>query len=754
MKKRKLFRGRLVLPLGLGFLWLLFLLVLAIWSVRSERSHVASMAEREARAFFQQVVVTRAWNAAHGGVYVLSTPENPPNPYLPEEDRTVETVQGVTLTKVNPAYMTRQISAIAKDDHEVQFNITSLDPIRPENVADEWEVKALQGFKQGAKDKFEMVGTPKGVFFRYMAPLKTEQKCMRCHAQYGHVGKSILGGISVTFSAAPLIETRKSSVAQTHIAFTLIFLVGFVGISWSTYQIQKKREEAEKANQTKSVFLANMSHDMRTPLNGIMGMTELMQKKGLGKIQGRYADMVRHSAWTLLEIITDITDFSRLESGRLELSEKPFDIRSMLDDVLNIFRFESANKGLSLTGIVADNLPLYLKGDAFRLKQVITNLVANAVKFTPKGWVAVRISMDDTKLTDGRIRLRVEVEDTGIGIPDAELEYIFESFRQVDDSYAKKHEGSGLGLAICSQLVTMMGGTISVSSISGQGSTFSFDVTLEESDEIETGLVLEKAGVADIASTSPRRILVAEDNLLNQTFAKEILEGAGHDVVIAENGREAIEYLKKSAFEIVFMDVQMPQMDGLEATRRIRDGEAGEAGLTIPIIAATAFAVRGDKEKCLEAGMSGYVVKPLASHDLLSAVVTYTGSKDEKDIQPMAEIKSGLETVINVDAALARLGNRRDLFDKLAATFLDDTPPKLADLTENIAAGNMDEVLRLAHGLKNSAGMIQAVEMADVAQELEMAVRNERLTEIPELFDRLKEATKTVMSALKQMAEG
>ncbi len=754
-------KGRLIWPLGLGMLWLLFLFVLALWSVRSERSHVASMAKREAKAFFQQVVVTRSWNAGHGGVYVLATPDNPPNPFLRKKDQTIETTQGGILTKINPAYMTRQLSTIAQKDHEVQFHITSLDPVRPGNRADNWEALALHEFKEGAKEKFEMVESRNGQVFRYIAPLYAEKQCMRCHADYGHADKAILGGISVSFSAAPLIQARKSSVAQTHIAFTLIFLVGFVGICGSTYQIQKKREEAEKANRTKSVFLANMSHDMRTPLNGIMGMTELMQKKGLGQTQGRYADMVRHSAWTLLEIITDITDFSRLESGRLELSEKTFDIRKILDDSLNIFRFESANKGLSLGGDVADDVPRLLKGDAFRLKQVVTNLVGNAVKFTQKGYVVVHMSLDSDltgKNLDPteKIRLKVEVEDTGIGVPEDEQPYIFESFRQVDDSYAKKHEGSGLGLAICSQLVTMMGGTISVSSVPGRGAAFTFDVILELPGEAEADQAVEEIEEVEVPSVPPNRILVAEDNPLNQTFAKEVLEEAGHEVILAENGREALEIMQKDHFDIVFMDVQMPQMDGLEATRRIRAGETGEAGRTIPIIAATAFAVQGDKEKCLEAGMSGYVVKPLASHDLLMAVAQHSASQDDdktSDDSPVTSESTGAETVLDVDAALVRLGNNQALFDKLAVTFLDDTPPKLADMAEHIATGNMVEVLRLAHGLNNSAGMIQAVEMAGVAQALEMAVRDERLAEVPELFDRLRQESESAMTALGKLLE-
>lgn len=753
-EKRRPLGRRLAWPLGLGFLWLLFLLVLAVWSVQSERKHMAGMAEREAKAFFQQIVVSRAWNAAHGGVYVLATPNNPPNDYLPEEVRTLTTDDGRTLAMINPAYMTRQISTIATEDHEVKFHITSLDPIRPGNKADEWETRALQEFNRGVAEKFDLVDTSSGRFFRYMAPLPARQYCMNCHAKYGHENKAILGGISITFLADPLIESRKSSVAQTHLAFSLIFLVGFVGICSSTYLVQQKREEAERANRTKTMFLANMSHDMRTPLNGIMGMTELLQKKGLGREQSRYAELVRHSARTLLEIITDITDFSRLESGRLELSETVFNVRDMLEDTLAVFRFESGNKGLELAAVVAPDVPEVLKGDAFRLKQVIANLVGNAVKFTMEGGVTVRVSVDGgASVGGGRVRLGVTVEDTGIGIPEEEQVDIFESFRQVDDSYAKKHEGSGLGLAICKQLVTMMGGFISVHSEPGKGAVFSFDVLLALPSPAETGSVLAAHEEPVVEAVSPRRVLVAEDNVLNQTFALDILEEAGHSVTIAGNGVQAVEALRSGEFDIVFMDVQMPEMDGLEATRRIRSGEAGEKAQRVPIVAATAFAVRGDREKCLEAGMNGYVVKPLQSRDLLMAVAKFTATDSDTEVPDMAPQPTESKSVIDVEGALARLGGRRELFNKLAVTFLADTPPKLAELAGRMGEGNMQEVLRLAHGLKNSAGMIQATDMSGVAQDLEMAVREDRLTEVPELFDGLMAAAELALTDLKRLTE-
>lgn len=747
-------RGRLLLPLGLGLLWLLFLLVLAIWSVQSERGHMDAMAEREAKAFFQQIVVTRAWNAAHGGVYVLSTSANPPNKYLDAEDRSIETMQGMLLTKINPAYMTRQVSSIAQADHEVKFHITSLDPIRPENKADGWEAAALKSFEDGkSKERFELVQGKSDAMFRYIAPLYSQQQCMRCHARYGHEGKNILGGISVSFSAAPLIQARKSSVAQTHIAFSMIFFVGFIGICGSTYQIQKKREEAEKANRTKSMFLANMSHDMRTPLNGIMGMTELLQKTGLDKEQGRHADMVRHSAWTLLEIITDITDFSRLESGRLELSRKNFNVRELLADTLDVFNFESKNKGLVLLKEVESTVPKVLYGDAFRLKQIISNLVGNAIKFTHEGSVSIRfyLGAEASDMADSVVRLNVEVEDTGIGIPREEQAFIFESFRQVDGSYAKAHEGSGLGLAICKQLVGMMGGAIQVESEPGRGALFRFEVALSPARGRDDVLLAHGNSGSDSLPTRSCRILVAEDNVLNQTFAKVILEDAGHEVTLASNGLEAIRALRSHCFDIVFMDVQMPQMDGLEAVVRIRRGEAGEKSRAIPIIAATAFATPDDLQQCMNAGMNGCVVKPLASQDLLKAISRYVEVRSIRESHVPTEMK---DVVIDVKQALDRLGGRYELYQKLAQTFLEDTPQKVSELKDAVAADNMEEVLRLSHGLKNSAGMVQATVLSDASYALEMAVREERYSDIQVLLEVLEVELSRASEALQAEVEG
>jgi len=760
-KKAKSKMNRWAWPLGLGVAWLIFLLVLAIWSVQSERAHVTSMAEREAKAFFQQMVVTRSWNAAHGGVYVVATPDNPPNPYFKREDRSLETMQGITLTKVNPAYMTRQLSTIARYEHDVQFHITSLDPVRPANKADEWESVALREFERGGKEKFSLVETGGKHFFRYMAPLLAEKGCMRCHDEYGHKGKRLLGGISVTFLADPLINARKSSVAHTHLVFSLIFLVGFIGICGSTYLVQTKRAEAEQANRTKSVFLANMSHDMRTPLNGIMGLTELMQKKGLSQTQSRYADMVRHSAWTLLEIITDITDFSRLESGRLELTKTVFEMKQLLDDALAIFRFESENKGLVLSATVSPDVHRLLKGDAFRLKQVITNLVGNAVKFTEHGIVAVRVSSGGEvfEVNGGRsrnVRVLVEVSDSGIGIPQERQQDIFESFRQVDDSYAKHHEGSGLGLAICRQLVTMMGGSISVRSVLGEGATFSFDVILEVPEKGEFSAEVSDAETAVISAVRPRRVLMAEDNSLNQTFAVEILEEAGHPVSVAANGYEVLELLRNNEFDIVFMDIQMPEMDGLEATRCIRAGEAGEHAKRVPIVAATAFALPGDRQACLDAGMNGFVLKPLTSEDLLQAVVKYTGiaGKTGKAIaESMKRTTKKVKPVLDMAGALERLGGRKGLFKKLVCAFQDDAPSKLADLSDAVRDGRIQDVLRLAHGIKNSAGMIEATALSNAAFALEMAAREDRLMEIPELHDILGRAAEDVLFALHQIVE-
>jgi signal transduction histidine kinase/DNA-binding response OmpR family regulator len=481
-----------------------------------------------------------------------------------------------------------------------------------------------------------------------------------------------------------------------------------------TEALEETMHRAMAASQSKSEFLANMSHELRTPMTGVLGMIDLVLDSRLTPDQREHLDTAQRCAHSLLSLLNDLLDLSKIEAGRMALEKIPFELRRLVDDCVSSQLPKARQKGIDLVCQVEPSVPARVVGDPLRLRQILTNLVNNAVKFTETGSVTVRLKAV-SEVGSSQFTLNLEVKDTGAGIPADKLPVIFEKFTQADGSITRRYGGTGLGLAITRKLVDMHGGEIWAHSEEGRGSSFQVSLPYERAQPAASPAAPAEYGSAvGDAQRKPRaRILVVEDNLVNQKVVAAILRKRGYLIEIANNGQEALERLDACECSLVLMDVQMPVLDGLETTRRIRRKERFRS---LPILAMTAHAMTGDRERCLGAGMNAYISKPVHPSHLLATI--------ESLLEPGATDRPAEHrAAVNRGRGAPLTGPDQDLVEEMVQLFLQLAPERVDKLQAAAARGDAAGVLMQARALKGAASRIAARRIAECAAEVEEAAR-------------------------------